>query len=148
MGYLEGEAARGLELLAGRAPAEILTVQLEDSPVSARVISAGTESELLFEEEAPAKLNLVCRVELELTEYSSPLDQEQRKQLSAGLEQELRKRLEQALTQLRQWQADCVGLGLRSAVGHPGKWKELEEEWPAWFTTLPWEIALQVKIHN
>lgn len=148
IGYLEGNAARGLELLAGRAPAEVLTVKLEDNPVSARVISSRATPRLLFREEVPVGLRLACQIELELTEYSSPLNQGQREKLSAVLERELLERLEQTLTKLRQWQADCVGLGLRSAMNNPGKWQDIEQTWPAWFEELQPEIILQIKVHD
>ena len=148
VGYLEGEAARGLELLAGRAPAEVLTVAQPDNLVSARVNLVHTTADLRFQGLVPEGLELNCRVEMELTEYQTPLAPIQREAVAQELEELLLTRIEQALTQLRQWQADCVGLGLQGAVGHPWKWKQIQGDWPEWFGTLQPEIQLQVTVHE
>ena len=62
--------------------------------------------------------------------------------------QQLMDRLEGALTALRQWQADCAGLGLKGAAVHPKAWGEIREQWPMWFRMLEPEIDLQVMIHD
>ena len=148
MGYLEGEAARGLELLLGRAPAEVLTVQLEGNRVSARVNMVNTTVGLEIQEERPTKLQIKCRADVGVTEYEQELSRAQQQALSNQLKGKLMDRLEGALAALRQWQADCAGLGLKGAAFHPQLWKEIREQWPMWFRMLELDIQLQVMIHD
>ena len=148
VGYLEGEEARGLELLIGRAPAEVLTVKLEDNQVSARVTMVNTSVKLEFQGEDLEGMGLNCRVDLAVTEYERELSGAQRELLSQRLEELLLNRLEGALDELERLRADCVGLGLRGAALHPARWKEIREQWPARFGALEREIDLQVILHE
>lgn len=148
VGYLEGEAARGLELLLGRAPAEVLTVQLEGNRVSARVSMANTTVGLTFEENTPQGLQIKCRADIAVTEYEQELSRAQQQALSLQMEGKLMDRLERALAALRQWQADCVGLGLKGAAVHPQRWAEIREQWPMWFRMLEPDLDLEVIVHD
>ena len=148
VGYLEGEAARGLELLVSRAPAEVLTVQLEENRVSARVNMVNTTVGLEFQDGRPTKLQLKCRADMGVTEYEQDLSRLQQEQLSQALEGALLERLEGALAALRKWEADCAGLGLRGAALHPQVWMELRDQWPEWFGALEVEITLQAVVHE
>lgn len=147
-GYLEGEAARGLEILAGRASAEVLTVTIGDNLVSGKMIAASTVPKLTFEQGIAVGLKLNCRVDINVTEYRREMDQGERAAFRDALEKRLLARLEETLERLRQWQADCVGLGLRAGMAHPGKWRAIEEEWPVWFGELEPEVSLQVIVHD
>lgn len=148
VGYLEGEAARGLELLLSRAPAEVLTVSLADNQVSVRVNMVNTTAGLEIQEGRPTKLKIKCRADVGVAEYERELSRAQQEELSNQLEEALMDRLEGALTALRQWQADCAGLGLKGAAVHPKAWGEIREQWPMWFRMLEPEIDLQVMIHD
>ena len=53
-----------------------------------------------------------------------------------------------ALAALRQWEADCVGLGPRAALSSPGLWSALEENWPQTFAQSPPELAVQAAIRR
>ena len=147
-GCLEGEAARGLELLYGRTPAEVLTVQLEDNQVSARAAMVNTAVKIKFQGEEPTGIEINSRVDIEVTEYGQKLSRTQREALEQRLEELLRSRLEEALAVLQQWQADCVGLGLKAAAFHPRWWQENRAQWPGWFGELEAEINLQAVIHE
>ena len=146
VGFLEGEPARGLELLASRTSAEILTVQLPETRVSVRMTRASTRPSLEFQGARPARLRLSCRVEVELVEYDRQLDHAELELLQAKLEERMTARLEETLAQLREWQADCVGLGPRAALALAGKWQAVQGDWPAWFERTEQVLTVQVAV--
>ena len=148
LGYLEGEDARGLEILKSRAPAEVLTLELREGQVSAGVISASTVPTILLREEEPVGLELKCLVEVELTEYSRPLSKETREECTAFLEEKLLRRLESTLDRLQGWKADCVGLGIQAALFRPEMWNRAEDTWADWFSRLEPEIHVKVTVHE
>ena len=148
LGYLEGEDARGLEILKSRAPAEVLTLELRAGQVSAGVISASTVPTILLREEEPVGLELKCLVEVELTEYSRPLSKETREECTAFLEEKLLRRLESTLDRLQGWKADCVGLGIQAALFRPEMWNRAEDTWADWFSRLEPEIHVKVTVHE
>lgn len=148
VGWMEGEAARGLELLANSPSPDMLTNRLGENQVSARITAAHTRPSLRFRGEEPAGLAVTCRVSVELAEYQARLDAREQDQLRALLERQLQSRLEAALTQLRAWGTDCAGLGARAGLAHPGKWGKIQEEWPQWFSRLEPEITVEVAIRE
>ncbi len=141
-GFLEGEAARGLELLAGRPAAEILEARLSDEDVNVRV--TGAETKCTFQQNG---LEIVCRVTVRLTGHRQPLTREEMSRLKEDLAVQETARLEAALERLRFWQADCVGLGPKAALTAPDQWQRLAPNWPDRFQTdapsLRLELAVQ-----
>ena len=75
-GFLDGEAAKGLELLAGGGAADILDIELADNKVSAKITSAHTQSAFEFQEDTLSALKLTCEVEVRVTEYQRRLSDE------------------------------------------------------------------------
>ena len=147
-GFLDGEAARGLELLAGGPSTGVLEVELQGRQVSARMTSARTRSRLEFQSGAPSALKLDCEVEARLTEYQKPLSGGELERLRAELEARERARLNEAVERLRDLRADCVGLGARAAMVQPAQWQAVQAGWPDWFARIPVEITVEVKINS
>lgn len=147
-GALEGEAARGLELLAGQLTAEIVEEEQEGNRISVRLNSARVRSVLEFQGETPAVLRVSCQVKGRLEEYQRPVTAAEREELDARLEEQLRKSGESALACLQEWQADCTGLGPRAALLCPGRWQAVREDWPSWFAQVPVELRVQVTIQD
>ena len=145
-GFLEGEEARGLELLAGGPSADLLEAELPGCRASVRIVSSHTKSRLVFQGEAPSALELTCKVEVRLAEYQNPLSGGERKRLQGELEARERARLEAVLTRLRAWGADCVGLGVKGGLLRPAQWQAVKEDWPEWFSQIPAEIRVEVMI--
>ena len=148
MGFLEGEAARGLELLAGRAPAQVLTVELGSNQVSARPQAVSLRAELDLQEGEPAGLKLDCRVEMGLTEDQRSPTGEELAQLRRRLERRALEQIESALASLREWGADCVGLGAKAGLACPGEWRQIQEDWPALFGQVEIETDAWVVIYE
>lgn len=147
-GYLEGEAAKGLELLAGGPSADVLDAELPAGPVSVKVTSARTTSALTFRGDEPNALKLTCKIEAKLSEYQNPLDGEELEFLREKLEHRERERMEKALEQLQGWGTDCTGLGVKAAMAHPARWERVKTEWPERFGQIPIEISVNVRINR
>lgn len=147
-GFLDGEAARGLELLRGGPSTHILEAELPGNKVSVKVTSACTQSDLRFRNDIPTSLELTCKIEAQLSEYQQPPTQKELEHLCAAAETQERIRLEAALDQLRAWGADCTGLGAKAAISHPAQWQKIQSNWSAWFSQLPINIKIRIKLDS
>ena len=145
-GFLEGEAAKGLELLAGGSSADVLDVELPEGPVSVKVTSACTKSRLEFQGDVPSALKLTCKVEVRLSEYRTRPAGQGLESLRTEAARRERVRLEGALEQLRAWGTDCAGLGAKAGMFHPARWQAVQADWPEYFSKVPVEIQDEVKI--
>lgn len=143
-GFLDGEAARGLELLAGGPAPGILEEELGDNKISVKIASVWTGSELEFQGDEPSALKVSCRVEARLAEYRRRLEKEELKLLEARLEAQERTRLELALNQLQALKTDCTGLGAKAGMLRPARWQAVRANWPEWFGRLPVELQVEV----
>ena len=148
VGFLEGEAARGLELLAGGSSRGVLEAELPSQRVSVRITSARTQSRLEFQGDAPSRLKLVCTVEARLSEYESSPTAGEAAQIPVQLARRERSRIEAALALLKRLRADCAGLGVKGAVSCPAQWQGIQEEWPMLFSALPTEVEVAVVLNK
>lgn len=145
-GFLEGEAARGLELLAGGPSADILEAELPVGPVSVKVTSAHTKSVLVFRGNTPSALKLTCKIEARLSEYRRRPEGEELNELRSELEDRERERILAALDRLWAWGTDCTGLGAKGGMSHPARWERVKADWPERFSRIPVEIRVTIKI--
>ena len=148
LGFLDGEAAKGLELLAGGSSADILDVGLPGGPVSVKVTSAHTKSVLVFRGNTPSALKLTCKLETRLSEYRERPGGKELEQLRAELEVRERDRIIAALERLQAWGADCTGLGAKAGMLHPARWQAVRADWPKWFGRVPVEVTVQIEINS
>lgn len=144
-GYLGGEAARGLELLAGEPSADILELELPAGRVTVRVSGANTACRLRPED---GGLTLTCRVAARLAEYDRPLTAEELEALGELLAVREEARIRAALDQLRAWEADCLGLGPRAALLSPGAWSAVRADWPRVFARTEPELAVRADVYG
>lgn len=145
-GFLDGEAAKGLELLAGGPSADILETELAHRAASVKVTSARTGSRMEFQGDTPSVLKLTCNIEARLSEYGDRLTEEEVDQLRRLAETIERSRLEAALARLKELHGDCVGLGAKAAMFHPVQWQKIQASWPDWFSRIPIDIKVQIRI--
>ncbi|USF27127.1 hypothetical protein N510_002073 [Firmicutes bacterium ASF500] len=143
-GFLDGKEAKGLELLAGGPSADILVGR--DGEVSAKVTSAHTTSALEFQGDIPSALKLQCRVAVRLAEYRRRPEGQELEELRQELEGQELARLTAAVDRLQSLGADCAGLGAKAGIAHPARWQVVQERWPEWFSQVPVEIQVEVKI--
>lgn len=149
VGYLEGESARGLELLAGRAATDILEIPLGAGQGAARITGASLICAPVFQGEELTELQLTCRVTAEVAELPSGQRELSPRDLEAlrdALERREGARLRRTLDQLRSWRADCVGLGAQVARAAPHRWADLEDRWPQLFASIKIKSQVQVTV--
>lgn len=147
-GFLDGDAAKGLGLLAGGPAADILEAELANQTVSVKVTSSRTKSKLEFQDHTPSVLRLTCRIDARLSEYGSRLTAEELARLQRLLEAQERSKIEAALERLKELHCDCIGLGAKAAVFHPAQWQTIQSDWPDWFSQLPVDIKVQINLGN
>ena len=147
-GFLDGDAAKGLELLAGGPSADILEAELETQTVSVKVTSSHSKSELEFQGNTPTTLHLTCKIEARLSEYGSRLTAEELDQVKTQLETQERAKIETALARLKELQSDCAGLGAKAAITHPAQWQGIQANWSQWFAQIPMELRVEITIHE
>ena len=145
-GFLDGDAARGLELLYGGHINHILEVDLPGNRVSVKIMSAHTKSSLRFQGNTPSALELTCNIAAQMSEYQQLPGAEELEFLRTEVESRERLRLEAALNELKAWSTDCVGLGPKAAVSHPARWQRIQNDWPEWFSRLPVKIRFKIEV--
>lgn len=146
-GFLEGDAARGLELLCERPMAEIVELELPDNRVSLRLSGAQLDCEPVFVQGKLERLELKSRVEVKLEQWQSRPSAQEREALCAALEEKLGQKIALALDALQDWQTDCVGVGSRAAIAAPWYWEALEENWPAAFSDAEYHLDVRVSLN-
>lgn len=145
-GCLEGESAKGLELLTGQTAEDIIEVDLPSGRAVARITEVSTRCEPVFQGEELTGLRLHCRAAAELAEFHEPMDQGELAQLREALEERESLRLRQVMEQLRAWGTDCTALGSQVAQANPARWEKLRGEWEERFSTIPYEVSVQVSV--
>ena len=145
-GYLDGESAKGLELLTGQTAEDIIEVDLPSGRAVARITEVSTRCEPVFQGEELTGLRLYCRAAAELAEFHEPMDQGELAQLREALEEREGLRLRQVMEQLRGWGTDCTALGSQVAQADPARWEKLRGEWEERFSTIPYEVSVQVSV--
>ncbi|MGE4276835.1 MAG: Ger(x)C family spore germination C-terminal domain-containing protein [Lawsonibacter sp.] len=145
VGFLEEEQARGLELLEGKPSADVLEVAVPNERAVARITGAVTLCRFRSGGEG---LSITCRVSAQLAEYSRLFTQEEMEQIREQIRAREASRIQGALTQLRSWEADCVGLGPWAALFSPQQWSGLKEDWPRNFARQEPELTVQVNLRR
>lgn len=137
-GFLTGDAAAGLELLAGKPSANVV----ECGDITVRVYRAATTGRFLED----GRLSLTCRVWGRLAEYDRPPEREEFGTLSEQVRLREESCIRGALEKLRGWEADCLGLGAKAAMTAPALWQELQEDWLRYFGEREPEVTVEVEL--
>lgn len=148
VGVLEGEEARGLELLAGRPPADILEERLEGNRVSVRTTGCTVLCTLSREGEQTPELELRCRLEARPVEYERPLSEAEMEELGGRIGRRQALRIRQAMERLRGWGTDCTGLGPKAALSNPGLWEGQKDNWDQIFSQLEYRVSVEVSMYE
>ena len=146
VGYLDGESAEGLELLAGHAAEDILEVELPSGAVAVRITGVSVKCEPVFQGAELSELRLLCWLTAELAEFRGALREEDLGLLRSELERRERLRIQKVMDQLRSWQTDCINLGGLVGRTNPGRWETLEREWDRLFVSVPLDISVDVSV--
>lgn len=146
-GYLTGDAARGLELLAEEPVAKIIEVSLPGNRVSLGLTGAQLDCRPIFKRGELIRLELTSRVEIKPIQWQTRPTARERDALRTAAGQVLKDHLEQALIELQGWGTDCVGIGSRVAIAAPWHWEALEENWPAVFRAVDCYIEVEAALN-
>ena len=142
--FVQGEAARGLELLEEQAPARAAVLELEDGcAVSVRVTGARVRCVPVFQGERLTGLELSCRLQARVVEAQAPLSGAQAEELGRALERREGEGMVRALALSQYWDADFLDLLRRAGLAAPERWEQLREQWSGAFRSL--EIRVEVK---
>lgn len=141
-GFLTGDEAAGLELLMGKPSANVVECETGGGTVTVRVHRAAATGRFLED----GRLSLTCRVWGRLAEYDRPPGREELAQLGEQVRLREEACLRAALDRLREWRADCLGLGAKAAVTAPAQWQKLKEEWPRYFSEREPELTVEVEL--
>lgn len=145
-GWLDGESARGLELLEGQVAADIIEVELEGG-IAAVVITDATLIVVPQTEHGTLiGVELFCRVRGDLDQVPHPLSHEELERVEQEVERNEQVRINMALAQLQLWGADCISLGRKIGMAEPSLWSDLEENWDGIFSSLPLTTRVSVTI--
>lgn len=148
-GYLEGEAARGLELLAQKPMAELLELELPGNRVTVRVSRSKLDCKGVFGGDGLERLELNCQVQVEVVQQDQTMTAQEREQLARQVQGEIERRVQGAVRQLQDWGTDCVALRSRLALAEP--WYEpcRTQEWEEIFAgtqiTVSGEVTLGIE---
>ena len=119
VGYLDGDAARGLELLEGKPPSGILEVSACAESVCVQIRQTSTKVRWNGD-----NMEISMKVTAEIMEYGRELSDSQQDVLCQAVESRLKEQIQQALESMCAWNADCTGLIARAALWNP----ELRDE--------------------
>lgn len=144
-GFLDGEAAEGLELLIGHPERDMLSFEFEGESYVLQVLGADTA---FYFRDKGRKLLIQCRVEAGLEEFRARPDGEAWEKLARALEGREQARIGAALDQLRAWRADCVGAGTKAGLYSPGVWERLREGWPEALENMEVEIRVEAVLRR
>lgn len=144
VGFLDGEEARGLELLAGRPSDHVLAVELSGGRAVVRL----TGGSALCRFSRDGRLVIRCRATARLAEYGAPLTEGERDLVRMALEEREYARTRSAMALLRSWETDCLGLGEKAALSAPGRWSAWKEDWPRRFGAMEPELIVTVKLQQ
>lgn len=146
VGYLDGESAKGLELLTGQTAEDIIEVDLPSGQAVARITGASVRCEPIFQGDELTGLRLHGRAAAELAEFHTPMGEKELEQLREQLEERESLRLQRVMDQLRSWGTDCTALGSQVAQANPAQWKNIQGQWGDLFSSVPLEISVQVSV--
>jgi len=144
--WLEGEAARGLELLAERPQLEIIEVSLPDNPLSLRLTGAQVDCRPVFEGEELVRVEIRCRVGVQPEQWRRAMTTREREEVMARVQETLEGRMTLALAEMKAARAECVGIASRVAMAAPWQWEELEEDWQARFAAADSPVEVSVSL--
>ncbi len=120
VGWAEGDAALGVNLIFGKVDADVVEVQAPDGTAAAlRVVGAAASVRPIWQGDTLAGLKIHCKVDANLAEGSAMPDQATLDALEAALAQVEAGRMAQALELSRALDADYLGLRQSAAFAVP-----------------------------
>lgn len=152
IGFAEGDAALGVNLLLGRVEADVVECPTEGGTAALRVVGAQTKISPVFEKGILTGLTVQCAVDASVAQGPENLDlehsPEEQKALETALAQSERERIVAALTLFQTLDADCLDLCRKAGMSAPWRWAALQDQWGEAFSTLPIRVEVTASIRR
>lgn len=143
LGYVDGGAACGVELLLGKVVRRIVEVETPTCAVAAlEVSSAHTSVAPVFDGDTLAGLSINCFIKGKVAQLQGEAGLEE---LRAMLEEEERACALRTLTLAQGLKADFLGLEGRTVLSAPWHKAAIREQWVNVFPTLPITLTVTVE---
>lgn len=152
VGWAEGDAARGVNLIWGRTDADVLELTASTGEkVALRLVGAKTSARPVFDGEILVGLDLDCTVEANVAQAPDALELNQGDELErlrSALSSTVQRRVRQAVDLSQRLDADFLGLAKRAGLSAPWRWAAIQEQWGGMFAALPVTIRVEAKIER
>lgn len=152
VGWAEGAAAAGIELLTGQVEARILELPVAEGEMLAlRVVGAKSKVRAVFEGDSLTGLKVTCAVEANLAQAPdgmSDWDTAALEELRSALEETERARIAAALALSQELKTDFLGLKKRAGLAAPWRWAAIQAQWAEQFPALDLEIVVEGTIQR
>ena len=152
IGWAEGEAALGINLLLGRVEADVVECPTKEGTAALRVVGAETKISPNFEKGALTGLTVECAVDANVAQGPKNMDlehsTEEQRALEAALAGIERDRIAAALTLFQTLDADCLDLCRKAGMSAPWRWAALQEQWGEAFSDLPIRVEVTAGIRR
>ena len=152
IGFAEGDAALGVNLLLGQVEADIVECPAEGGTAALRVVGAQTRISPVFEKGTLTGLTVKCAVDASVAQGPEGLDlehsPEEQQALETALAQRERERIVAAITLFQTLDADCLDLCRRAGMSAPWHWAALQDQWGEAFSALPIRVEVSASIRR
>lgn len=152
VGWAEGEAARGINLVWGQTDADVLELAVSNGEkLALRLVSANTKVRPVFDGDNLVGLDLDCSVEANVAQAPDGLSLEQGGELDtlrAALASTVQGRVRRAVTVSQTLDADFLGLAKRAGLSAPWHWAAIKAQWEERFVALPVNVRVEAKIER
>ncbi len=139
-GVLVDDSARGLERLESHWTG-VTELWLEDRAVAVTAVGCTTTIAPIWQGDALVGAAVTCQLEGTVPQGGTALGETERELLCAILETQTAAEVAAALTQLQQWDGDCISLGRQLGLAAPWLWEEIAQ-WDGVFATL--DVTIEV----
>lgn len=149
VGWAEGDAARGIELMEGRVFGRVADLTLPDgTKVSLALTGANTACRPVFRSGELVGLDVMCTVTARVAQTRRRLRQEELDQLRQKLEWMLGEQVVQAVELGQHWDADYLWLERRVQMARPDKKTAIQEQWQQAFRALDIRVEVQGRVER
>ena len=147
VGWAEGAAAAGVNLLLSRVDADVVELPQADGTAALRVVGAKTRIRGVFDGEVLTGMDVKCRVEANLAEGAPALQEEAaRRRLEAELAAVEQERILAALELCRTLEGDFFSLAGAAGLSQPWRAEALRRQWDP--SSLEVSVSVTAKLER
>ncbi len=141
IGVLQGDSARGLELLEGQA--QLMELETEEGNFAFELSQIKVQGTLM---EVLQTAILEVTLQVDILEYQGRLTPEQETEVLHKLEHHLEQLCNDTIAQLQLLHCDPLALHRTIGVANPWMWNQLENQWNTLFPTMDITVQVEAKL--